>query len=630
MLSAPTRLCGIRIAGVTAGVFDVVAQERKARPRIVDLSFPIEGNSQAISAQIVGAPNARSPGWVQMLPASFRVFSRRYLTYFALPPGQCRTAANIRGEHRDKLIMRPVEPAVREQIDLSPTPDGDGPAVDLIGRALKERYVIQERLGSGNRGTVFRVLDRYRSSLPHAEQYVALKVLHPRCDSSEQRDSDLRCELHCGQVLSHQNIVKIFELDRDGDVEFYTMELLEGELLSDVLGRMRPAAIERMQAIQIIRQMGAGLEHAHERGVLHGDLKPRNLLVTREGQLRILDFGAAQSVERTQPYERASMPATGAYASCELLEGRAADPRDDLYALACICYELLSGAHPFAARPATVARNFGVKAARPAGLTGRQWRTLQAGLSWHRAGRSISVHAFIQGLTHHIAETPSTTPLKDLAPAGAARPWLRSPAAAVSIAALVIAAVCVAQLRETSAGKLRVEAATRSAPDTVTAPVPTETPLADPPLSADASDAAARPVGAKTAMDGMPRVKPAVRKSPSTISVDGYKVSTGGRFVEIRVHRDQLQKNASFVWWTEPATAKQAVDYVHQAKAVQTFAPEQRSTRFYVKLLPESDRSQRDYFYVAIAQPGHPRNSESVKRVQIWLPTPRDHMQASR
>jgi hypothetical protein len=91
-----------------------------------------------------------------------------------------------------------------------------------------------------------------------------------------------------------------------------------------------------------------------------------------------------------------------------------------------------------------------------------------------------------------------------------------------------------------------------------------------------------------------------------------------------------LRKNASFAWWTEPATAKQAVDYVHQAKAIQTFAPEQRSTRFYVKLLPESGRSQRDYFYVAIAQLGRVPNSESVKRVQIWLPTPRDHMQASR
>jgi hypothetical protein len=137
-------------------------------------------------------------------------------------------------------------------------------------------------------------------------------------------------------------------------------------------------------------------------------------------------------------------------------------------------------------------------------------------------------------------------------------------------------------------------------------------------------------VDAKAAVDGTSQAKRTMRQSTSTISVDGYQVSIGDRFVEIRVHRDRLRKNASFAWWTEPATAKGDVDYVHQAKAIQTFAPEQRSTRFYVKLLPDSGRSQRDYFYVAIAQPGRVRNSDSVKRVQIWLPTPRDHMQASR
>jgi serine/threonine protein kinase len=409
-----------------------------------------------------------------------------------------------------------------------------------------------------------------------------------------------------------------------------SQELLEGELLSDVIARMRPAAMERRQAMQIIRQLGASLEQAHERGVVHGDLKPRNLLLTREGQLRILDFGAAQSVAHTQSSEHASTPATSAYASCEILEGRAADPRDDLYALACICYELLSGAHPFAGRPATVARNFDIKATRPAGLTGRQWRTLQAALSWHRAGRSMGIHAFVQALTHHIAEKPSTTPLKELAAAGGAKPLLRSRAAAISIAGFVIAGLCIAQLRETDAGKLNVGTAARSAPDTVTVHAPVRAAPIDPPPPADSSDAAARPVDAKAAVDGTSQVKPTLRQSTSTISIDGYHLSIGERFVEIRVHRDRLRKNASFAWWTEPATAKRDVDYVHQAKAIQTFAPEQRSTRFYVKLLPESGRSQPDYFYVAIAQPGRGRNSDSVKRVQIWLPTPRDHMQASR
>jgi serine/threonine protein kinase len=548
-------------------------------------------------------------------------------------------------------MMRPVEPAVHEQIGLNPTRDVDAATVDLnrhsgseplrspdadsgvsmeVGCVLKDRYVIRERLGSGGRGTVFRALDRCRSSLPHAEQYVALRVLRPRGDSSEQTDTDLQRELHRVQVLSHQNIVKVFELDRDGDVVFFTMELLEGELLSDVIGRMRPAAMERLQAVQIIRQLGAGLEHAHERGVVHGDLKPRNLLVTREGQIRILDFGAAQTVAHTQSREHASTSATSAYASCEILEGRSADPRDDLYALACICYELLSGAHPFAARPATVARNFDIKATRPAGLTGRQWRALQTALSWHRAGRSTGIHTFVQALTHHIAEKPSITSLKDLAAAGGAKPLLRSRAAAVSIAGIVIAGLCIAQLRETASGKLSVEAAAKSAPDTVTVPAPSRAPPVDPPPPADASDAGARPVDAKAPVDGTSRVRPTLRQSTSTISVDGYQVSIGDRFVEIRVHRGQLRKNASFAWWTEPATAKRDVDYVHQAKAIQTFAPEQRSTRFYVKLLPDSGRSQRDYFYVAIAQPGRVRNSDSVKRVQIWLPTPRDHLQASR
>ena len=585
------------------------------------------------------------------LLASVRAFSRHFLTYIAVQSGQCRTAAKIRGKYRDSLMTRPVEPAVHEQIDLSPAREVAAARVDLnrhsgseplrcpdagsgvsmeIGRVLKDRYVIRERLGSGGRGTVFRVLDRCRSSLPHAEQYVALKVLHPRGNSSEQTETELRRELHCVQVLSHQNIVKVLELDRDGDVVFFTMELLEGELLSDVISRMRPAGMERLQAVQIIRQLGAGLEHAHERGVVHGDLKPQNLLVTREGRLRILNFGAAQSIAHTQSSEHASTSVTSAYASCEILEGRAADPRDDLYALACICYELLSGAHPFAGRPATVARNFDIKATRPSGLTGRQWRTLQTALSWHRAGRSMGIHAFVEALTHHVAEKASTTSLKDLAAAGGAKPLLRSRAAAISIAGFVIAGLCIAQLRETAAGKLSVGTAARSAPDTVAVPAPVRTPPVDPTPPADSSEAAARPVDAKAAADRTSQVKPTLRQSTSTISIDGYQVSIGDRFVEIRVHRDRLRKNASFAWWTEPATAKRDVDYVHQAKAIQTFAPEQRSTRFYVKLLPDSGRLQRDYFYVAIAQPGHARNSDAVKRVQIWLPTARDHLQASR
>jgi len=168
-------------------------------------------------------------------------------------------------------------------MDVPRSPDPDTAVPIAVGRVLRERYVIQERLGTGGKGAVFKALDRYRSSLPDGQQHVALKVLHSGSDFSEQIDSDLRRELHCGQLLSHRNIVNVFELDRDADVVFFTMELLDGELLSDLIERMRPAAMQRLQAWQIIRQLGAGLEHAHERSIIHGDLKPRNLLITREG-----------------------------------------------------------------------------------------------------------------------------------------------------------------------------------------------------------------------------------------------------------------------------------------------------------------------------------------------------------
>jgi serine/threonine protein kinase len=542
-------------------------------------------------------------------------------------------------------MMGPSEQALRRRL----SPNVPGVTVDLhpitrpanatvssaptvaIGRVLRERYVIQERLGHGGKGTVYKALDLYRSALPHSQQHVALKVLHTGGDGAQQLGEDLRRELHCGQELSHRNIVNVFELDRDGDIVFFTMEFLEGELLGDLIARLRPATLRRPQAWQIIQQLGSGLEHAHERGIVHGDLKPQNIMVTRAGEVRILDFGAAKKVIRApsdgEAPDCAPIAATPAYASCELLEGRPADPRDDIYALACICYELVSGVHPFECRPATVARDFGVKAPRPVGLTGQQWRTLQRGLSWHRAGRSMSVRGFIARLTHAIGDNASMTPLLDLKAAHAKRSWFHSPAAAAMIAVFLVAAVSIAELRNASKTKSGDLSVTSTAGPLVKGDIVEATP---PP--AVTASAGARVEEAPPLTDARPLIANKLPAPPlqTTISVDGYHVSSGDRFVEIRVHRNQLQKNASFTWWTESATAKQNIDFVQQTKAIQTFAPARRSTRFYVKLLPESGRAQPDYFYVAIAQPGHSQTADKITRLQIWLPTPRDELQANR
>ena len=326
-----------------------------------------------------------------------------------------------------------------------------------VGRVLRDRYVLQARLGTGGKGAVFKALDRFRTTLPETQQYIALKILHAEGCCSEETLATLRLEFYCGQVLSHRNIVNVYELDRDGDVVFFTMELLDGEPLSNVVESLRPAAMRKSLAWQLIQQLGAGLTHAHERGVVHGDLKPRNIFITREGELRILDFGAAHSfmAMKSQPEhaDRAPSYGTPAYASCEQLEGRRADPRDDLYALACICYKLLAGTHPFGSQAATLARDYRVSLVRPPGLSHRQWRALQKGLSWHRAARSISVRLWMRRLTKDRMPEPSVTPLQELTQSGPVQSKMKWRAAAVFLVASLATAAVLAQLRSTAAPK---------------------------------------------------------------------------------------------------------------------------------------------------------------------------------
>jgi len=505
----------------------------------------------------------------------------------------------------------------------------EAPGEIAPGRLLRERYVIVERIGTGGTGTVFKALDRYRASLPDAEQHVALKVLHVGSESPDQAMKDLARELHSGRALSHRNIVRIYELDRDQEIVFFTMELLDGELLRDFIDRMRPNPIPRSQAWQIIRQLGDGLQHAHDRGIVHGDLKPQNLFLTRNGELRILDFGAAQTVVTPPPThgvsETQATYGTPAYASCEQLEGRAADPSDDLYEFAVICFQLLAGMHPFAGRPATQARNYDVRANRPVGLTGDQWRVLQAGLSWHRSGRSMPVHAWVRRLTRDVAPGVPI-PLHDLAAADSTRPRLGGAPVAAFFALLLIAVIGMGELWHRSAQKPG-DSAIDAVASAVNADVGVRAPPEDTP-AVRTVDVGVQTAGAKDESTAAVQVRPASIR-PSKIVINGYQ-AVGDRFVEVRVHRNHLLNNSSFVWWTEPATARPNIDFIHQAKAIQTFPTGGRSTRVYVKLLHDTERSQRDYFYVVIAQPGPDRTVGKVTRAQIWLPTPRSGLQARR
>jgi hypothetical protein len=133
----------------------------------------------------------------------------------------------------------------------------------------------------------------------------------------------------------------------------------------------------------------------------------------------------------------------------------------------------------------------------------------------------------------------------------------------------------------------------------------------------------------KDTADRAPQAKASARALPLTISVESSQVRSDDHFAEVRLHRNLLQKDTPFTWWTEPASAKPGVDYVPEAVAIQAFPSGYRGTRLYVRLLPHSLRSQRSYFYIAIAQPGLHQASPAVIRRQIWLPTS-SNLQAQR
>jgi serine/threonine protein kinase len=513
-----------------------------------------------------------------------------------------------------------------------------------IGRVLRNRYVLVERLGSGGKGSVFKALDRCRASLPEAQQYVAIKILHTTAAKREELLADLRREFYRTQMLSHPNIVNVFELDRDGDVDFFTMEFLAGELLSSMMSRLQPSPISRPQAWAIIGEIGSGLQHAHARNVVHADLKPQNILITNSGEVRILDFGASStsgelSAEDGRPRNTLSS-VTPAYACCELLEGRPPDPRDDIYAFACLSYELLDGSHPFQRRRSTEARDFGIVPRRPAGLTRQQWQALKMGLSWHRARRSISVGAWLNKFNIQRAAGPLPGAQDLQAAPRNPRPARFFETAALFALLLICLTVWVSVAGLASrkiSSKNGVPPAAASAPlDAV--PVPSEgagLPAASLAMQGGAFETVALSPLSKTAempLEGSNNIRrdlnrPKLPVAPGTplVSASNYTVRPGEHFAEIRVHRSsRLNGDTPFVWWTEAASAKPGVDYVQQGKAIQSFRKGRDSTSFFVKLVPGASRTQPEVFYIAIAAAGRGASSGQVARAAVWLPTNHD------
>lgn len=289
-------------------------------------------------------------------------------------------------------------PALERERPARPSPV---PPPGLTSDVLRDRYELISILGRGSTGTVYKALDRHRAHLDPTSRCVAVKVLKLNYEDRPDELAQLEREFHEAQSLSHPNVVSVFDLDRDANVYFIVMELLEGELLADILKRLDGQPMARHYALGIISSVGAALTYAHRRNIVHADLKPRNVMITAAGDVRVLDFGFAR--DRPLDLHTASGLHDGplaapAYASVERVNGSDPHPSDDVYSLACIAYELLSGRHPFGGRSAPLARAHGRQPQRIPGLSGKQQQVLQRALLWTRGERRIDIIELLAGL----------------------------------------------------------------------------------------------------------------------------------------------------------------------------------------------------------------------------------------
>ncbi len=294
-----------------------------------------------------------------------------------------------------------LEPKIVEKPHTSTSYDNLGPGV-----TLKERFVLLEKLGQGGMGVVFKAKDLLKVEAQDKDPYVAIKVLTDAFKKYSGSFIALQREASKAQRLAHPNIATVYDFDRDGGTVFMTMEFLQGKPLNQLIKELAKKPLKLDHALHIIEELCSGLAYAHEKQLIHSDFKPGNCFLLSDGSVKLLDFGIARASTQTDEERENTMfdpsklsAVTPAYATPEMFAGMNPDPRDDIYGLACVAYQLLAGGkHPYNKVASPKIKELGIKPKPIKGLNRRQQKTLMKALTVVREDRISDVTKFADGM----------------------------------------------------------------------------------------------------------------------------------------------------------------------------------------------------------------------------------------
>ena len=210
----------------------------------------------------------------------------------------------------------------------------------MVGEVIADRYELQEVVGTGGMSSVYRAHDRL------LERTVALKVLHEHYSADDEYIERFRREARAAAQLTHPGIVTVIDRGEQDGRQFIVFEHVAGETLKDVIDREGRLPVR--QALELALDVARALQFAHERGLVHRDVKPQNVLLNGDGRAKVTDFGIAREVDVEQSMtQTGTVLGTSHYLAPEQARGEEVDERSDVYALGAVLFELLTGEVPF-------------------------------------------------------------------------------------------------------------------------------------------------------------------------------------------------------------------------------------------------------------------------------------------